>query len=214
MKWTCKTKTPVRYLPFFKKKPLPSPDEGPLLDAARRADLEKRKAFRLEMFYLSIRETFLSTEVDLQPVEYTAQLPHKSPRHRHRCEQVQCPSAGGLGMARVRKMVARMPLVTMTAMPAHPMGAMWSPNSSRLQINGGAAALTLDNLVVGGSWGLLNLAPPKFICWMRLWRAISIFCSTTYAHLKMVSKRRRARSTHCCAVANAASSSRQKRYPR
>ena len=64
-------------------------------------------------------------------------------------------------MARVRKMVARMPLVTMTAMPAHPIGAMWSPNSCRLKLNGGAAALTLDNLVVGRVLGLAESGPAQ-----------------------------------------------------
>ncbi len=51
---------------LFKKKP-PVPAVDAVVDApvapARRMDLEERKAFRREMLYQSIRETFLSMEV-------------------------------------------------------------------------------------------------------------------------------------------------------
>ena len=45
-----------------KKKPVAAPVETPQAQA-RRMDLEERKAFRREMLYQSIRETFLSMEV-------------------------------------------------------------------------------------------------------------------------------------------------------
>lgn len=49
---------------LFKKKPLPptAPVDA-MLEHSRRMDLEERKAFRREMLYQSIRETFLSMEV-------------------------------------------------------------------------------------------------------------------------------------------------------
>jgi hypothetical protein len=49
--------------PFTKRKPPPAKLEVDPAAVARRMDLEERKAFRKEMLYQSIRDTFLSMEV-------------------------------------------------------------------------------------------------------------------------------------------------------
>jgi hypothetical protein len=50
-------------LSLFRSKKEPATTVGPTSTQAKRMDLEERKAFRREMLYQSIRETFLSMEV-------------------------------------------------------------------------------------------------------------------------------------------------------
>ena len=44
----------------------------------------------------------------------------------------QCSSAGVSGAARARSTVATMPLPTISTMPSHPIGGIWSLNSTTL----------------------------------------------------------------------------------